>query len=77
MKAKAKLAMGMKKPSTRKRRKKRILPVAKRGVRRNESDIVNLDDVDGSGIHWIAYARWGDRVVYFGSFGNQIGRAYV
>jgi len=31
MKAKTKLGMGMKKPSTIKRRKKRILPVAKRG----------------------------------------------
>jgi len=31
MKAKTKLGMGMKKPSTTKRRKKRILPVAKRG----------------------------------------------
>jgi len=31
MKAKTKFGMGMKKPSTTKRRKKRILPVAKRG----------------------------------------------
>ncbi|XP_029665449.1 uncharacterized protein LOC115236867 [Formica exsecta] len=40
------------------------------GIRRNESGIVNLDDVDGSGTHWVAYAKRGDRVVYFDSFGN-------
>lgn len=40
------------------------------GIRRNESGIVNLDDVDGFGTHWVAYAKRGDRVVYFDSFGN-------
>jgi len=40
------------------------------GVRRNESGIINLDDVDGPGTHWVAYAERGDRVVYFDSFGN-------
>lgn len=44
------------------------LPIS--GVRRNESGIVNLDDVDGPGTHWVAYAKRGDRVVYFDSFGN-------
>ena len=40
------------------------------GVRRNESGIVNLDDADGPGTHWVAYAKRGDRVIYFDSFGN-------
>lgn len=40
------------------------------GVRRNESGIVNLDNAVGSGTHWVAYAKRGDRAVYFDSFGN-------
>jgi hypothetical protein len=40
------------------------------GVRRNESGIVNLDDSAGPGTHWVAYAKRGDRAVYFDSFGN-------
>ena len=39
------------------------------GVRRDESGIVNLD-ATGPGTHWVAYAKRGDRVVYFDSFGN-------
>nr|XP_012222208.1 PREDICTED: uncharacterized protein LOC105672076 [Linepithema humile] len=39
-------------------------------IHKNESGIVNLDDVDGSGTHWVAYAKRGDRAVYFHSFGN-------
>src|SRR5580765_6163668 len=39
-------------------------------IRRNESGIVNLDDADGPGTHWVAYAKRGDRVIYFDSFGN-------
>lgn len=41
-----------------------------RRIRSNESGIVNLDDVDGPGTHWVAYAKRGNRVVYFDSFGN-------
>jgi len=41
------------------------LPIS--GVRRNESGIVNLDDVDGPGTHWVGYAKRGDRAVYEGS----------
>ena len=41
-----------------------------RKIRRNESGIVNLDDVDGPGTHWVAYAKRGDRAAYFDSFGN-------
>lgn len=40
------------------------------GVRRNESGIINLDNAEGPGTHWVAYAKRGDRVVYFDSFGN-------
>ena len=40
------------------------------GVRRNESGIVNLDDATGPGIHWVAYAKRNNRVMYFDSFGN-------
>jgi len=36
----------------------------------NESGIVNLDDVNGPGTHWVAYAKRGDRAMYFDSFGN-------
>jgi len=36
----------------------------------NESGIINLNNADGLGTHWMAYAKWGDRVVYFESFGN-------
>ena len=41
-----------------------------RGSVSNESSIVNLDNADGPNTHWIAYAKRGDRVVYFDSFGN-------
>lgn len=44
------------------------LPIS--GVRRNESGIVNLDDADGPGTHWVAYAKRGDFGAYFDSFGN-------
>ena len=40
------------------------------GVRRHESGIVNLDNVEGPGTHWVAYAKRGRRAVYFDSFGN-------
>jgi len=41
-----------------------------RGVRRNESGIVNLDNAEGLGTHWMAYAKKGNRAIYFDSFGN-------
>ena len=34
------------------------------GVRRNESGIVNLDNVEGPGTHWVAYAKRGCRAIY-------------
>ena len=44
------------------------LPIS--GIRRNENGILNLDNFEGPGTHWVAYAKRGDRVVYFDSFGN-------
>jgi len=41
-----------------------------REIRRNECGIVNLDDAIRSGMHWIAYAKRGNRAMYFDSFGN-------
>jgi hypothetical protein len=38
--------------------------------RANESGIVNLDDAEGPGTHWVAYAKRGKRAIYFDSFGN-------
>lgn len=40
------------------------------GPRKYESAIVNLDDKDGPGTHWVAYKKSGNDVVYFDSFGN-------
>jgi len=40
------------------------------GVHRNESGIVNLDNAVGPGTHWVAYAKRGNRAIYFDSFGN-------
>ena len=44
------------------------LPV--KGPHKNESAIVNLDDSDGPGTHWVAYKKIGNNVLYFDSFGN-------
>lgn len=41
-----------------------------RAVMWNECAIVNLDNVEGSGTHWVAYIKQGDHVEYFDSFGN-------
>ena len=40
------------------------------GVYRNESSIINLDNAEGPGIYWVAYAKREDRAVYFDSFSN-------
>ena len=42
----------------------------KNGPRKNESAIVNLDDKDGPGTHWVAYKKNRNNVIYFDSFGN-------
>ena len=41
-----------------------------RNVWTNETGIVNLDDVDGFGTHWVCYKKIKDFVYYFDSFGN-------
>lgn len=42
----------------------------KSGPRKNESAIINLDDKDGPGTHWVAYKKRTDDVTYFDSFGD-------
>jgi len=44
------------------------LPIS--GARRNGSGIVNLDDARSPGIHWVAYAKKDNHVIYFDSFDN-------
>lgn len=38
--------------------------------RNYESAIVNLDSQKGTGTHWVAYKKHGNKVDYFDSFGN-------
>jgi len=40
------------------------------GVCQNESSIVNLDNVEGSGTHWVTYTKRRNCVIYFDSFGD-------
>ena len=42
----------------------------KGGPLKYESAIVNLDDKDGPGTHWVAYEKINNQVTYFDSFGN-------
>lgn len=35
-----------------------------------ETGIVNLDNSNGTGTHWVCYKKWLDTVYYFDSFGN-------
>jgi hypothetical protein len=37
---------------------------------RNECAILNLDDKDGAGTHWVSYIKKGKRALYFDSFGD-------
>lgn len=41
-----------------------------RQIWKNEAAIVNLDDANGSGTHWVCYKKIFDSVFYFDSFGN-------
>ena len=36
----------------------------------NESAIVNLDDYQNNGTHWVCYKKRGTEVIYFDSFGD-------
>ena len=38
--------------------------------KQKESAIVNLDTENGTGTHWVAYKKIGNKVEYFDSFGN-------
>lgn len=42
----------------------------KNGPLLNEAAIINLDDEDGPGTHWVAYRKSGNEIIYFDSFGN-------
>lgn len=42
----------------------------KTGPREYEAAVINLDDKNGSGTHWVAYRKVKEKVVYFDSFGN-------
>lgn len=42
----------------------------RRGAHKRESAIVNLDDENAGGSHWVAYVKNNRRVDYFDSFGN-------
>ena len=41
-----------------------------KGPHKNESAIINLDDSDGPGTHWVTYRKIGNNILYFDSFGN-------
>lgn len=36
----------------------------------HERGIVNLDNKNGSGTHWVAYKKIGKKIIYFDSYGN-------
>jgi hypothetical protein len=42
----------------------------KLGVHVNECGIINLDDENGEGTHWVAYKKVGNQAMYFDSYGN-------
>lgn len=41
-----------------------------RKIHQNECGIVNLDNSDGPGTHWVAYRKQNIQVIYFDSYGN-------
>lgn len=42
----------------------------KTGPNKFESGIVNLDDAEGVGTHWVAYNKKNDKTYYYDSFGD-------
>lgn len=42
----------------------------KSGALKRESAVINLDDNEGSGTHWVAYKKNDNGIIYFDSFGN-------
>lgn len=41
-----------------------------RKIWKNEAAIVNLDNTNGPGTHWVCYKKLFDSIYYFDSFGN-------
>lgn len=41
-----------------------------RGPFARETAILNLDDSENPGTHWVAYKKYGNRIMYFDSFGD-------
>jgi len=39
-------------------------------IKKVESGIINLDNIDGDGTHWTAYVKKNKDINYFDSFGN-------
>lgn len=39
-------------------------------IHHTETGIVNLDDVEGGGTHWVAYSKRGQKINYFDSYGD-------
>lgn len=37
---------------------------------KDEAAIINLDDSDGPGTHWVCYKKRGNKVLYFDSYGD-------
>lgn len=40
------------------------------GPLHTESGIINLDNSENNGTHWVAYIKRGSTTIYFDSFGN-------
>ena len=45
-----------------------VLP--ENGPLTNESAIINLDNKEAPGTHWVAYRKINNKIIYFDSFGN-------
>lgn len=41
-----------------------------RDIKINETGVVNLDNSEGPGTHWVCYKKLGKTVFYYDSFGN-------
>lgn len=41
-----------------------------KNVLQNECAVINLDNADGPGTHWVTYCKNNSSVYYFDSFGN-------
>lgn len=41
-----------------------------KSIQINECGIINLDDFNGPGTHWVAYVKRSNIITYFDSYGN-------